>query len=138
MPVPLASDLRVFPMLINDPATYAAVSAAFDAYEIALTTNDVAMLDTLFWNSPHTLRYGATENLHGYDEIRAFRASRPGTNLMRTVVDRSITTFGRDYAVANITFTREGEARIGRQSQTWVKIDHEWRVGAAHVSWMDT
>jgi hypothetical protein len=123
-------------MLINDPATYAAVSAAFDAYEIALTTNDVAMLDTLFWNSPHTLRYGATENLHGYDEIRAFRASRPGANLMRTVVDRSITTFGRDYAVANITFTREGEARIGRQSQTWVKIDGEWRVVAAHVSWM--
>jgi hypothetical protein len=123
-------------MLINDPATYAAVSAAFDAYETALTTNDVAMLDTLFWNSPHTLRYGATENLHGYDEIREFRARRPGANLMRTVVDRSITTFGHDYAVANITFTRAGEARIGRQSQTWVKIDHEWRVVAAHVSWM--
>jgi len=124
-------------MLINDPATYAAVSAAFDAYETALTTNDVEMLDTLFWNSPHTLRYGATENLHGYDEIRAFRARRPSANLMRTVVDRSITTFGHDYAVANIAFTREGEARIGRQSQTWVKIDQEWRVVAAHVSWMD-
>jgi hypothetical protein len=124
-------------MLINDPATYAAVSAAFDAYEIALTTNDVATLDALFWNSPHTLRYGATENLHGYDEIRAFRAQRPGSKLMRTIVDRSITTFGHDYAVANITFTREGEARIGRQSQSWVKIDTAWRVVAAHVSWMD-
>lgn len=124
-------------MLINDPATYAAVSAAFDAYETALTANDVAMLDSLFWNSPHTLRYGATENLNGYDEIRAFRARRPSANLMRSVVDRSITTFGREYAVANITFTREGEMRIGRQTQTWVKIDDEWRVVAAHVSWMD-
>jgi hypothetical protein len=125
-------------MLINDPATFAAVSAAFDAYEKALTGNDVAMLDTLFWNSPHTLRYGATENLQGYDAIRAFRAQRPGKGLMRTVVDRSITTFGYDHAVANITFTRDGEPRIGRQSQSWAKIDGDWRVVAAHVSWMDT
>jgi hypothetical protein len=125
-------------MLINDPATLAAVSAAFDAYEKALTGNDVAMLDTLFWNSPHTLRYGATENLQGYDAIREFRAQRPGKGLMRTVVDRSITTFGYDHAVANITFTRDGEPRIGRQSQSWAKIDGNWRVVAAHVSWMDT
>jgi hypothetical protein len=124
-------------MLINDPATLAAVSAAFDAYEKALTGNDVAMLDTLFWNSPHTLRYGATENLQGYDAIREFRAQRPGKGLMRTVVDRSITTFGYDHAVANITFTRDGEPRIGRQSQSWAKIDGNWRVVAAHVSWMD-
>ncbi|HVE08141.1 MAG TPA: oxalurate catabolism protein HpxZ [Paraburkholderia sp.] len=124
-------------MLINDPATFAAVSAAFDAYEKALTSNDVAMLDTLFWNSPHTLRYGATENLQGYDAIREFRAQRPGKGLMRTVLDRSVTTFGYDYAVANITFARDGEPRIGRQTQTWVKIGDDWRVVAAHVSWMD-
>jgi Protein of unknown function (DUF3225) len=124
-------------MLINDPTTFAAVSAAFDAYEQALTTNDVAMLDTLFWNSPHTLRYGATENLQGYEAIREFRAQRPGKGLMRTVLDRSITTFGLDYAVANITFMRNGEPRIGRQSQSWAKIGSDWRVVAAHVSWMD-
>lgn len=124
-------------MLINDPATYAAVEAAFDAYETALTTNDVPALDTLFWVSPHTLRYGATENLQGYDAIREFRAQRPGKGLSRTIVDRSITTFGTDFAVANITFRRASEPRIGRQSQTWAKIDGEWRVVAAHVSWMD-
>ncbi len=124
-------------MLINDPTTRAAVETASDAYERALTSNDVETLDVLFWNSPNTLRYGATENLQGYDAIRAFRAARPGKGLMRTVVDRSITTFGTDFAVANITFTRGGEARIGRQSQTWVRVDGEWRVVAAHVSWMD-
>ncbi|CAB3801787.1 oxalurate catabolism protein HpxZ [Pararobbsia alpina] len=124
-------------MLINDPATYAAVEKAFDAYEVALTTNDVATLDALFWNSPHTLRYGATENLQGYDAIREFRANRPGKKLMRAIVDRSITTFGHDFAIANITFTRPGESRIGRQSQTWVKVAEGWRVVAAHVSWMD-
>jgi hypothetical protein len=124
-------------MLINDPATYAAVKKAFDAYEVALTTNDVATLDALFWNSPHTLRYGATENLQGYDAIREFRAKRPAKGLMRTIVDRSITTFGHDFAVANITFTRPGASRSGRQSQTWVKVAEGWRVVAAHVSWMD-
>lgn len=124
-------------MLINDPATYAAVEKAFDTYEVALTTNDVATLDALFWNSPHTLRYGATENLQGYDAIREFRAKRPGKGLMRTIVEQSITTFGHDFAVANITFTRPGESRIGRQSQTWVKVAEGWQVIAAHVSWMD-
>ena len=122
---------------INDPATLSAVNAAFDEYERALTTNDVAVLDALFWRSPHTLRYGATENLQGYDAIRAFRAARPGKGLMRTVIDRSITTFGEDFAVANITFSRAGEPRIGRQSQTWARFDGQWRVVAAHVSWMD-
>ncbi|MEM5341262.1 oxalurate catabolism protein HpxZ [Paraburkholderia azotifigens] len=122
---------------VNDPETLAAVEAAFDQYELALTTNDVAVLDTLFWNSTHTLRFGATENLHGYDAIRDFRAQRPGKGLMRTIVSRSVTTFGADFAVANIAFTREGEARIGRQSQTWIRIDGQWRVVAAHVSWMD-
>jgi Protein of unknown function (DUF3225) len=124
-------------MLIDETNTRADVEAVFDAYELALTTNNVAMLDTLFWNSPHTLRYGATENLKGYEAIREFRAARPGKGLMRTIVDRSITTFGTDYAVANITFTRPGEARIGRQSQTWVRMEDGWRVVAAHVSWMD-
>ena len=32
---------------------------AFDLYEDALIHNKVDMLDALFWNSPHTLRYGA-------------------------------------------------------------------------------
>ncbi|WP_042267840.1 oxalurate catabolism protein HpxZ [Paraburkholderia heleia] len=122
---------------VNDPATRAAVEAAFDAYERALTTNDIPVLDTLFWNSPHTLRYGATENLQGYEAIRAFRAQRPGKGLTRTIIDRSVTTFGTQFAVANITFARAGESRIGRQSQTWACIDGQWRVVAAHVSWMD-
>ena len=124
-------------MHINESNTYAEVERASSAYEVALTTNDVARLDALFWDSPHTLRFGATENLAGYDEIRAFRAQRPSKALMRTVTQRWITTFGDRFAVANITFVRDGEARIGRQSQTWVKVDGNWKVVAAHVSWMD-
>jgi len=121
---------------INRPDVLAEVDAAFDAYEQALVTNDVAMLDTLFFDSPHTLRYGATENLYGYDAIRAFRAARPGKGLERTVTARVVTTYGDAFAVANIEFRRDSEARVGRQSQTWVKTPEGWRVVSAHVSWM--
>ena len=38
-------------MRINDPDVVAEVTAAFESYEAALTGNNVAVLDTLFWNS---------------------------------------------------------------------------------------
>ncbi|HVB15334.1 MAG TPA: AtzH-like domain-containing protein [Stellaceae bacterium] len=45
-----------------------------------------------------------------------------------------ITTYGRDFAVASTEFTRTGEPRIGRQTQSWVRCREGWRVVAAHVS----
>ncbi len=121
---------------INDPETLAEVTVVFARYEKALVTNDVATLDELFWKSPHTLRYGATENLYGYNEIASFRGARPASGLARTVTRTVITTYGKDFATANIEFTREGQARIGRQSQTWMRTPEGWRVVAAHVSLM--
>ena len=125
------------PMIIDDPATLAEVTAAFDRYERALVDNDVAVLDELFWSSPQTLRYGPGENLYGHDAIAAFRAARPSAGLARTVTRTVITTYGPSTATANIEFTRDGSARIGRQSQTWVKMPEGWRIVAAHVSLMD-
>jgi hypothetical protein len=119
---------------INLPEVLAEVRAQFDRYERALTGNDVAVLDELFWNSPHTLRYGATENLYGYEAIARFRASRPAQGLRREVLRAVITTYGRDFATADIEFRRPGSERIGRQSQTWVRMPEGWRVVAAHVS----
>ncbi|XAH24102.1 oxalurate catabolism protein HpxZ [Xylophilus sp. GW821-FHT01B05] len=121
-------------MDINLPEVLAEVSAQFARYEKALTGNDVAVLDELFWRSPHTLRYGATENLYGYDEIQAFRAGRPAQGLEREVLRTAITSYGRDFATANIEFRRAGSARTGRQSQTWLRTPEGWRVVAAHVS----
>ncbi len=119
----------------------AQLQRAFDLYEDALVHNKVSVLDALFWDSPHTLRYGAKENLNGYNEIKAFRASRPGAGLSRDILDRHIVTFGDYMGVANVTFKRAGELRIGRQSQTWVRLGDGfadgWRVVSAHVSWMD-
>jgi hypothetical protein len=121
-------------MDINLPDVVAEVTAQFERYEAALTGNDVAVLDELFWDSPHTLRYGATENLYGYAEIRAFRAARPAQGLARELLKTVITTYGRDVATANVEFRREGSTRTGRQSQTWLRTPEGWRVVAAHVS----
>ena len=119
---------------INVPEVVAEVQAAFDRYEQALVSNDVQVLDELFWRSPHTIRYGATENLYGYDEIQAFRAARPSQGLARTLHRTVITTYGRDFATANIEFRRAGSERTGRQSQTWMRTPQGWRVVSAHVS----
>jgi hypothetical protein len=122
-------------MKINDPAVLAEVEAAFAAYEKALTTNDVATLDTLFRDAPETLRYGVAENLYGYAEIAAFRAARSPVGVMREIYRTVITSYGDATATANTLYRRESiPGKIGRQSQTWVKFPEGWRVVAAHVS----
>jgi hypothetical protein len=121
-------------MDINRPEVLAEVTAAFERYEDALVNNKVAVLDELFWDSPHTLRYGATENLYGHDQIRAFRAGRPPAGLARRLLRTVITTYGDSFATANVEFQRDNTTRPGRQSQTWIKTPAGWRVVAAHVS----
>jgi hypothetical protein len=122
------------PTDINLPDVLAEVTDAFARYEDALVNNKVEVLDELFWNSPATLRYGATENLYGYEEIQAFRAARPSQGLARELTRTAITTYGRDFATAHCEFRREGSTRTGRQSQTWMRTPEGWRVVAAHVS----
>lgn len=124
-------------MEINLPDVLEEVTQAFEAYEAALTGNDVATLDALFWGGPHVIRYGVTENLHGEAEIRAFRTARPSKGLDRTLHNTVITSFGRDFATANTRFTRPGTDRIGRQSHAWARLLEGWRIVAAHVSLME-
>jgi hypothetical protein len=122
------------PYEINVPEVVAEVTAAFRRYEKALVSNDVAVLDELFWRAPQTIRYGVTENLYGYDEIAAFRGARPSTNLARRLTRTVITTYGRDFATANTEFERTETNTIGRQSHTWLRLPEGWRIVAAHVS----
>lgn len=121
-------------MDIDLPEVQEQVRGQFARYEQALVSNDVKVLDTLFWDSPHTLRFGATENLYGYQSIANFRANRPSVGLARQILRTVITTFGHNFATTNIEFRRAGSDRIGRQSQTWVLMPQGWRVVAAHVS----
>lgn len=124
-------------MQINLPHVLNEVRQASARYERALVGNDIAVLDELFWNSPHTVRYGVSENLLGYAAIQAFRAARPSVGLARDTLRTVITTFGQDAATVHVEFQREGNPRTGRQTQTWVRTPEGWRVVSAHVSLLD-
>jgi hypothetical protein len=125
-------------MDINLPEIVAEVEAAFARYEAALVGNDTAALQELFWRSPHTIRYGIGENLHGWDEIGAFRAARSPVGLARTLSCTVITSYGSDFATAATLFHRDSAAgKVGRQMQTWVRFPEGWRIVAAHVSLID-
>ena len=126
-------------MDIDLPEVVAEMKAAFDRYEKALTTNDVAVLDDTFREDRRTIRYGGAEILYGHEEIAAFRAARSPAGLMRSISKTVITTYGRDFAVASTLFRRDSlPGKVGRQMQTWVRFpDGGWKVVAAHVSVID-
>ena len=125
-------------MEIDRPEVVKEVKAAFERYERALVSNDVDMLDVMFRDDPRTIRYGATEILYGYAEIKKFRAGRSPVGLARALSKTVITTYGRDFAMASTLFHRTtSPGKVGRQTQTWVRFDDGWRIVAGHVSVID-
>lgn len=123
-------------MSINDPETVAELKELYPRYERALVDNDVETLQSMFWASPHVIRFGPTESLYGIEEIEAFRKGRSPANLARTITRLDIVAFGRDFASIALAFEREIDGRVtrGRQSQTWVRLPEGWRIVFAHVS----
>lgn len=122
-------------MLLNEPEMVAEVRDAVRAYEKALVANDLAAIDSLFFDDPGVVRYGEAENLYGARAIAAFRAARPAGPRPRTLLRTEIMTLNRHYAVANVEFQLPNDSRIGRQSQTWAKFETGWKIVAAHVSY---
>ncbi|MFN5880521.1 MAG: oxalurate catabolism protein HpxZ [Burkholderiales bacterium] len=119
---------------INRPDVVAEVRAVFERYERALLANDVPVLETLFWRSPHTTRYGVGENLYGWPEISAFRRARTTGAFDRTLMCTVITTYGRDFATANTEYLRAGHDLPGRETKTLLRTTEGWRIVSAHVS----
>jgi hypothetical protein len=126
-------------MTINDPDVVAELKALYPRYEHALVTNDVATLVEMFWDGKQVMRFGVTENLYGPGDLEAFRKSRPGANLARTVTRLDVVTFGRDFGSITLEFERMANGEppktiCGRQSQIWVRFQQGWRIVQAHVS----
>ena len=122
---------------LNRPEIVAEVTKVFQRYEKALMANDVATLNELFWNTPHTIRYGLAEQAYGHAAIGGVRAARDPADLKRTLTRIVITTYGTDFATASCEYRRDGSGRFGRQMQTWMRTEEGWRVVAAHVSLFD-
>jgi hypothetical protein len=127
-------------MTVNDPTAHRELSALYPLYEKALMENDAETLTRMFWASPLAMRFGATENLYGIDEIEVFRKARPAVGLARRITRLDIVTFGKDFGSVTLEFERESQSEgvpkviHGRQSQVWVRLEEGWRIVAAHVS----
>jgi hypothetical protein len=121
---------------VNIPGVLAELTAAFEDYEHALQANDIEALNALFWESGDTLRYGVKELLYSHAEIASFRRARGAVDQRRRLRNTRVTTFGRDFGVANTEYIPFGSDRIGRQSQTWVRTDQGWKIVSAHVSFL--
>jgi hypothetical protein len=122
---------------VNLPEVLRELAHAFEEYERALQSNDIEALNSLFWDSPHTLRYGVKELLYGHAAIARFRRERGAVDQRRVLRNTRITTFGRDFGVANTEYIPSGSERVGRQSQTWVRTDAGWKIVSAHVSFLE-
>jgi hypothetical protein len=119
--------------MIDDPVLLQEVRQAFDAYERALMTDDIAAMDRLFHEAPTTNRYGVGEVLYGIEAIRAFRKGRGGSP-QRRLGTVAITVYGDAFATADAEFFRENSDRRGRQTQSWVRFEDGWKIVSAHVS----
>jgi len=122
---------------INDAEVVAEVREVCEKYERALVENQVETLKALFWQSPHALRFGVTEELYGADEIAAFRNTRKVNFSERRVLRQDVLTLGRDIAIATLEFSVVvfGKRKHGRQTQVWARLGSAgWRIVSAHVS----
>lgn len=122
---------------INDPKIVAEVRSAHAAYEKALSENDLAAMDTLFWNSEHTVRHGPTGTQYGHAAISQYRKGPPKGQRKRQFVKIVVTTFGADFATTNAEYTYPDGQQTGRRAQTWIRTADGWRIAAAHVSDID-
>jgi len=112
----------------------AEVSSAFAAYEKALADEDHAELDRWFWADARVVRFGISEMQYGADAIAEWRRRMPPVGHDRALRNTVVTAFGSDFALVATEFSRPGSGVVGRQSQTWARLDDGWRIGHAHVS----
>lgn len=121
-------------MQVNIPEVVAEVTEAFMAYQKAVDTNDFVTMNTLFWKSPFTVRFGPNGTLISHEALSSYRINRPGQVFERLLQNTVITTFGHDFASTNTETMKVGSNVVGRQSQCWVRQPEGWRIVAAHVS----
>lgn len=104
----------------------------FWRYERALMADDVPTLDSLFEDSPYTLRGDAGGLLISHHAIAAFRRGRGGAP-RRRVDSVHIRVLSPDLATI-IAVLRPAAGGRGQQTQVWRRGPDGWRVLAAHVS----
>jgi ketosteroid isomerase-like protein len=121
---------------VDLPDVVAEVREAFERYEAALRAHDLGAIDAFFWDDPRAVRYGVASAEHGYgsEAIRAQRRRMAPVSPVRLLARTVITAFGQDAATVSTEFAGAEPDRVGRQTQTWVRLPCGWRIAVAHVS----
>ncbi|NIR60839.1 MAG: DUF3225 domain-containing protein [Gammaproteobacteria bacterium] len=112
----------------------AEIRTAFEGYETALQTNDVAALSDYFWADPRAVRIGPDGGLYGHAQIAAFRKARDVSDIERELFETRILALSEDCGVATTEYRRLNSGRRGAQTQTWIRTADGWRIAMAHVS----
>jgi ketosteroid isomerase-like protein len=110
------------------------VRLAFERYEEALRSNDVAALNGFFLDSPEAVRYGIAEQHYGWQAIADYRRSAPPVHPQRRLLRSLVRALSNDVACVSAEFDDPASRRLGRQTQTWVRTAQGWRIAQAHVS----
>jgi hypothetical protein len=113
------------------------LAAVFHAYELALMTNDLPALDAFFWDDERTTRYGIADRQLGIEELRRFRQNTAAPQFTRQLHNLRIHTFGSEMGTAQVEFIRTDTHLRGFQTQTWVRINDDWKIVSAHVSMIE-
>jgi ketosteroid isomerase-like protein len=117
---------------INRKDVLAEVGAAFEAYEQALVENDVDRILSFF--AADAVRFGIADQQAGLAEQAEWRRAQPPLPPGRRLKDTTIQGYGHSVAVVTTLFGYPGGDKLGRQSQTWVRLPEGWRIVTAHVS----
>jgi hypothetical protein len=113
------------------------LKAAFDRYEEALMSGDVARQTGSFWSDPSVVRVDGDGPVIGPQALAEFRARRP-TPGPRRLRDLHVVRSPGDTVVivsVNERLSPDGEVTgLGTQTQVWARTEEGWRVIAAVVS----
>jgi ketosteroid isomerase-like protein len=112
----------------------AEVRSAYERYEAALVSGDVATMNEMFLDDPHVVRFGVNDHQVGHAEIAGWRREHPGVPPGRSCIDTRVQVLTETVAVVTTRFVYEHLSVDGRQTQVWLATPGGWKVASAHVS----
>jgi hypothetical protein len=107
---------------------------AFEEYERALVEHDLEAMAAAFVVDEELVRFGISDRQQGATELAQWRAAQPPLPPGRSLFETVVRTWGDEFGVVTTCFRYPGRPFVGRQSQTWLRIDGKWRIVSAHVS----
>lgn len=119
---------------IDLPEVVEEVREHFERYERALASRELDVMAESFAALAGVVRFGIADRQRGPDELARWRGAQPAPRPGRTLSETHVATFGKDVAIVTTLFSYPGRPLLGRQSQTWVRLAHGWRIVHAHVS----